>query len=175
VVFENYLDSGKKYTLDIEFSLTAWEDYLNPPIVGHPDRLIAVDILDFDMDLFLREKSAWKEQNLQHYQFVTRQDSDRHVQVVVSPGKAPQRTPSWVKLVYGKTISEVYATIEDDIKKLQVQVKMKPPEWSYKIVVKYDTEYHYPIQYSIIIGEPEDFIDGGLQVMEISDFKILEE
>ncbi|MDR3145309.1 MAG: DUF6174 domain-containing protein [Treponema sp.] len=187
VAFENYLDSGARYTLDIDFSRTIWEDVLDPPTVVDP-YLINVNVLDFDMEPLLREKSAWEEQNLQHYQFVIKEQNFAlpfpRIQIVISPDKAPQLTPKVNNFTFGeftfdKTISGFYASIEDRIKTLQAEVKAKPPRFfPLHIVIKFDAEHHYPKCYYEAPGMPEgggpgDEPDGGAWGMEISDFEVL--
>jgi hypothetical protein len=172
VAFKNYLDSGKDYTLEIDFRLSIREEDLPAAVDPY---LAGVNLADFNMDLFLQEKSAWEGQNLQVYWFVICEYNPASaaplVEISVSRGGAHQLTPA-ANFAYNKTISELYADIEDEIKKLQAEVKAEGPKYPYRIAIEYSERLHYPTYYYVVIGEPEDMLDGNIKGFEISTFDL---
>jgi hypothetical protein len=133
----------------------------------------------FDITVFEAERAAWEAQRLTHYRFTRRLQRMRPLPDLtfkVTPGREPeliqpigdeQWLPSEAE-TFGRTIDEVYADI------LEHSTPPEKPSVVEDIIVliRYNTEYHYPEWFEFrIIFSPDYTGGGGSYGFEVIDFE----
>jgi hypothetical protein len=181
VRIKNYDGSGQDYTLVVvSFA----------PQTGGGDNLDYMDrktdVVNFDIERFQNEKTAWEAQGLAAYRFTAQMLLNYPVvpvRITVQDTGEPEIEPIThddftepdieMAALYGKTISDIYASIEADIKK-----ERNTPRDEYHwigITLRYNAEYHYPEYYSASSYYDDLPEPGGFRGIEISDFGVITE
>jgi hypothetical protein len=176
IKIEGYDKNGNDYVLLIDFGVEPFDDVRVEKRTN--------DIVNFDMEYFKNEKAAWEAQGISAYRFTARMLLDMPaapVQITVKGTEEPEiafidtdfMSPDIeISALYGKTIQEIYDSIEKDIEKH----RQAPPEDDHtwvEILIEYDTEYHYPRSYSLCYYYDDLPEPGGFVGIEIADFEIL--
>jgi hypothetical protein len=184
----NGLDGGAWPLRISEFEVPAEPPAADPAVVIDQNPLY-VPVEDFDLDRFLKEKAAWEALNIQHYSYTHEEggpvSKNPRVSITVSPGEVPQFSPPKKgDLVFGDSLTEVYAGIEELINSFWTKVESEDNEYIYTIRIEYDDEFHYPayIDYGMsmrpeyMVGPPEDNdLDGdSVLPLRISEFTALD-
>jgi hypothetical protein len=136
-----------------------------------------------DTAFFENKKTAWEARGINHYRFTARMDGSYGFgtlyQVTVFPNRkteiAALDSEMGIDLekpfspLTGKTIDELYASIDDGIKNLK---KEKRGAW-----IGYNKEYHYPEVYGTgpINDDPNNIIVGGWLEFKITGFEVLDD
>jgi hypothetical protein len=143
----------------------------------------------FDSEVFAAEKAAWEAQNSSDYQFVMQMLLDMPtppVEITVSNGAAlktecPENFPAETfensdmefATAYGKTIPEIYASIDAVIKMVE-EDKNESEHDSVMITISYNEEYHYPTYFFYTEYYDDNALPGGSIGIEISSFDVLD-
>jgi hypothetical protein len=174
VWIKNYDGPGLDYTLAVvNFA---------PESGGEDNKETDMDretnVVNFDMERFQTEKAAWEAQDITAYRFTTQILLDYPVvpvRITVKGNAEPEIEPVVhdgfmepdieMSVLYGKTVSEIYAAIEADIEK----EKSAPRDEHHRveITIRYNAEHHYPEYYSACsycddLPEPGGF--GGVAI-----------
>lgn len=177
-----YTENGTDYTLVVTFSRNSFETEEDDEDMDRKD-----DIVNFDMERFQNEKAAWEAQGITAYRF-TRQmllnmpvdparitvKGNEELEIEVLPHN-DNFTLSDIEMLalYGKTISEIYVSIEADIEK---QRKKPRDEHNWVgVTLRYNVDYHFPEYYSMFFSHDDLPLPGGDIGFEISDFEVLDD
>lgn len=112
------------------------------------------DIIEFDMERFQNEKNAWEALDIIAYRFTVRLLGDYpsyFVRITVNSAEEPEVEPlphddyfteedMERAMLYGKTIAEIYTSIEAGIERLR-KTLLDEPNWI-EISIKHDRDYH---------------------------------
>jgi hypothetical protein len=149
----------------------------------------ATEAKPFDSVTFAAEKAAWEAQNISDYEFAMQMLLDMPtvpIEITVSNGTAlkiasPDSFPAEtfgtadmeLSMLYGKTIPEIYASIDAVIKRLQ-EDKNESEHDSVMITVSYNEEYHYPTYFLYTELYDDNPLPGGSIGIEISGFEVFD-
>jgi hypothetical protein len=188
VTIKNYNGSGKDYILTVDFTVAAKGD---DPLNTSPGEYQEAE--EFDMDLFRAEKEAWLAQNIQNYQFISKNFPGFPavpVLIIVSSDAEPKLEcpPDFPKTefdqeseedllihsIYGKTIEEIYSRIEYIIEQEALPYVKEDSANGVQIKITYNAEYHYPEYFFIAKYKSDIQTIGGFTIFEIRNFKRLD-
>jgi hypothetical protein len=179
IQIKNYENSGQDYILIVlDFA---------PKTERTDDKEMDTDgetsIANFDMERFQTEKAAWEAQNISAYRFTTRMLLDYPavpVRITVKGNGEPEIKPAAadtefdieMAALYGKTVSEIYASIETAVEKEKTASRGEH-KWV-GITIRYNAEYHYP-EYYLRCSYYDDLPEpGGFAGLEITGFERLD-
>jgi hypothetical protein len=152
-----------------------------------------VSLIDFDKEVFDRERAAWEAQDRDSYRYQIFAFSDpplAPVQITVLPDAEPliEYTSNHALLWgddagmivrrHGNTITGLYAAMEADITGLQKEaerLRTRENNEEIKIIIKYNETYHYPEYFGSNTywnGMPST---GGAYGFRINSFEVLTE
>lgn len=134
-------------------------------------------------ELYERERAAWEELNIKNYQFTRTQLSDADwyedpITINIEEGKSPEIVDFWLlpsyytdypENIHFKSISELFDCIKSDLDSIKSIENGTYDGYKTKSVylkIKYDPQYHYPIEYSWGIGP----VLGGWYNFKVTEF-----
>ena len=151
-------------------------------VLGACDNLISTDVtVDFDYSKFTEEKSLWNSSKQNNYQYNLEYRNNGfsipvNTLIFVENGiyKNQITHPDYTyESNFYLTITDVYESIEKEYKEYHNTKQKKNDTYLTKIEIKYDSNYHIPIEIKQYYYVPENLADApSFGETKITEYKI---